>query len=51
LSANKTIVHDIYGESQTMIVPAADAALAVASSPAQKLHDLLRYIKNPRLKY
>jgi len=27
-------VHDKYSESQTMIVPAADAALAVANSPA-----------------
>jgi len=43
--------HEKYGESQTMIVPAADAALAVANSPAQKLHDLLRYIKNRGLNY
>ena len=30
----KTKVDDKYGKSQTMIVPAADAALAVANSPA-----------------
>lgn len=34
-----------------MIVPDADAALAVANSPAKKLHNLLRYIKNGGLKY
>lgn len=40
---NKTKVEKRYNGNDTMIVPAAEAALAVAYSPTQKLQNLFQF--------